>query len=392
MADPANPLPNGHQATPADRVDPNVKLPPHVVAAMAAASAAHSATYAPGSVSPGDNPPPNGAQPNGTQPNGHAAPNGAQPNGQGELPLAPPELPETNTDGSVNWENRFKALKGRFEAEQRRWGETQAQFDQRIRETQAELERVARKPLPGEVEQGPLVTPAEVQEYGADLIDVIRRAAAEAVMPMLKPIATEVGQMRARVETTESETGKQFLTRMHSSMDSMVPGWDQLNRDPNFIAWTKKNDVYSNLNRQDLLQKAWYAGDSNRVAAFFQGYLAEEAATDPAAAAARQQAYGGANGGHAHPNGGPASPAPQAPARVTLEQLAAPGRARAATAVPAGKPVWTAEGIASFYQDIAAGKFRGRDAERIATETDLMSAQREGRIQINPRTATHLGG
>lgn len=381
MAEPT--LPNGHQATPADRVDPNVKLPPHVVAAMAASSAAHQATYAPGSVNNGDNPP-NGQANGQAQPNGHA-----QPNGQGELPLAPPELPETNADGSVNWENRFKALKGQFEAETRRWGETQAQFDQRIRETQAELERVARKPLPGETEQGPLVTPAEVQEYGADLIDVIRRAAAEAVMPMLKPIATEVGQMRARVETTESETGKQFLSRMHSSMDQSVPGWDALNRDPNFIAWTKRNDIYSGLNRQELLQKAWYAGDSNRVAAFFQGYLAEEAATDPAAAQARAQAHGG-YGGHA---AGPAPTAqPVAPQRVTLEQLAAPGRARAATAVPAGKPVWTAEGIASFYQDVAAGKFRGRDAERVATEADLMSAQREGRIQVNPRTATQIGG
>ena len=38
------------------------------------------------------------------------------------------------------------------------------------------------------------------------------------------------------------------------------------------------------------------------------------------------------------------------------------------------------------------GKFRGRDAERVATEADLMSAQREGRIQVNPRTATTLTG
>ena len=91
---------------------------------------------------------------------------------------------------------------------------------------------------------------------------------------------------------------------MHGSMDSLLPGWQDLNRDPNFIAWTKRSDVYSGLNRQELLQKAWYAGDSNRVAAFFQGFLAEEAATDPAAAQARQQAQG-EYGGHA---AGPASP------------------------------------------------------------------------------------
>jgi len=365
MPDPVPP----NQQVPSNGVDPNVTLPPEVRASIARGNDAHAAHYAP--------------QPNGAPP---APPNGAQ----AELPLQQPELPETNPDGSVNWENRFRALKGRYDADSRRWGETQQQYDTRMRELTNERERLMRGPLPGEnVDEPPvLISEKEKADYGEDLIEIMKRAAVEAVMPMLKPIATTVGQMQARVETTETESGRQFLSRMHSSMDSMVPGWNDLNKDPNFIAWTKRQDVYSGLNRQELLQKAWYAGDSNRVAAFFQGYLAEEAATDPAAFAARQQAYGG-QGGHA---AGPASPTPQAPARVTLEQLAAPGRARAATTVPAGKPVWTADGISQFYMDCAQGKFRGRDAERVATEADLMSAQREGRIVVNPRTATTLTG
>lgn len=364
-------LPN---QVPPDRVDPNVTMPPSVAAVIQRGAAAHAATYAPGA------------------PQGDVQPNGAPPpNGQGELPLVQPELPETNADGSVNWENRFKALKGRYDADQRRWNETQQQYDDRMRSMTAEHERASRPPLPGEdIGDRPpvLISEKERADYGDDLIDIMKRAAVETILPMLKPIATEVGQMRARVETTESETGRQFLQRMHGSMDSMVPGWNDLNKDPNFIAWTKRPDVYSGLNRQEMLQKAWYAGDSNRVAAFFQGFLAEEAATDPAAAQARATAYG-AQGGHAQ---GPAPTGFQAPSRVTLEQLAAPGRARAAATAPAGKPVWTAQGISQFYMDVAQGKFRGRDAERVATEHDLMSAQREGRIVVNPRTATTLQG
>lgn len=370
--------PGGHQAAPVDRIDPNVTMPPHVLAAQKASQAAFAAAYeAPAAPANGQ-----AAQ----APAAPAAPtNGAQ-------PAAPEqhELPELNADGSVNWENRFKALKGRYDADSRRWGETQAAYEQRMRELDTTLQKVTRKPLPGEEPPPVLLTPKEIEDYGADLIDVIKRAAQEAVVPLLKPIAETVGQVQARVETAETETSKQFLTRMHSSMDSAVPGWQELNKDPNFIAWTKRPDVYSGLNRQELLQRAWYAGDSNRVAAFFQGYLAEEAATDPAAAAARQQA-GIGQAGHAAQPPAPGNQAPPSP-RVTLEQLAAPGRARAAAPAPAGKPVWTAEGIAAFYQDVARGVFRGRDAERIATEADLMAAQREGRIQINPRTATNIGG
>jgi hypothetical protein len=337
-------------------------MPPNVAAAAAAANAAHAAAYAPQAE------------------NGQVQP---------ELPLQPPELPDTNPDGSVNWENRFKALKGRWDSDQKRQRETVEQYEARMRELQARANPPPQVPGPTEVPQ--LVSDKEIEDYGPDLIDVMKRVAQEAVIPMLRPIATEVGTMRARVETTEQETGKQFLQRMNGSMDERIPGWEDINKDPNFIAWTKRNDVYSGLNRQELLQKAWYAGDSNRVAAFFQGFLAEEAAVDPAAAQARQQAMLSA-GGHAYPNGGPASSAQPPTSRVTLEQLAAPGRARAATSVPAGKPVWTAEGISTFYMDVARGKFQGRDAERMATEADLMSAQREGRIQINPRTATTLQG
>ena len=388
MPDTPNPNPGGHQQVPEDRIDPNVVMPPHVVAATQRSADAFKTAYG------GEN----GQVVEGTAPEGVKPPNGAAvapaaPNANGHAPAPVPvesELPETNPDGTPNWENRFKSLKGRYDATERRTRETLEQYDQRMREMSGQLAQATRQPLPGEnMDQPPtLITPKEVEDYGADLIDVIKRAATEAVMPMLKPIATTVGQMQARVETTENETGRQFLTRMHTTMDTRVPGWQDINREQRFIDWVKRPDVYSGLNRQELLQKAWYAGDSNRVAAFFEGYLAEEAAVDPAAAQARVMAQGG-QGGHAQP----ASPAqPPTPARVTLEQLAAPGRARAGAVAPAGKPVWTAEGISQFYMDVARGVFRGRDAERVATEADLMAAQREGRIVINPRTATTITG
>ena len=366
-----DPTPLVNTTTPPDGVDPNVRLPPSVMASSRAAMEAHQRAYPNGQNPPGEQAPP---------------PPAAPPTTQEVLP--PEQLPDVNADGTPNWENRFKALKGRYDADSRRWGETQQQYDQRMRDLSQENSSLKQAPLPGVGQIPQLVSAKEVEDYGADLIDVIKRAAQEAVLPLLTPLATSMGQVQARVESTEKETSRQFLQRMHGNMDSTVPGWNELNKDPNFIAWTKRPDVYSGLNRQEMLQKAWYAGDSNRVAAFFQGFLAEEAATDPAAAEARQQAMGAAYGGHAQ---GPAPTAQQPAPRVTLESLAAPGRARAATGVPAGKPVWTAAGISSFYMDVANGKFRGRDAERIATEADLMAAQREGRIQVNPRTATTLG-
>jgi hypothetical protein len=119
---------------PTDGVDPNVRMPPNVQAASRIAMEAHQRAY------------PNG-QGNNVQPpyNPQAARGAASPNAaeqQGELPLQQPELPDVNPDGSVNWENRFRALKGRYDADQRRSRETLEQFEQRMADVARENARL----------------------------------------------------------------------------------------------------------------------------------------------------------------------------------------------------------------------------------------------------------
>jgi hypothetical protein len=72
--------------------------------------------------------------------------------------------------------------------------------------------------------------------------------------------------------------------------------------------------------------------------------------------------------------------------RLSLDQLAAPGRAHSGTQQPASKPVYTAQDITRFYTECAAGKWRTREADRAAIDADIILAQREGRIIIDQRT------
>jgi hypothetical protein len=115
-----------------------------------------------------------------------------------------------------------------------------------------------------------------------------------------------------------------------------------------------------------MLKDAYSRNDTGRVAAFFNGFLAEEAATRPASVQTPQ-------------------PAPaEAPAKVDLKDLAAPGRAKSAagaSSAPAAKPIFTRAEIAAFYADQVQGKFRGRDADAARIEQQIWEAQREGRIR-----------
>ena len=78
---------------------------------------------------------------------------------------------------------------------------------------------------------------------------------------------------------------------------------------------------------------------------------------------------------------------PASPTGLNLaSHLAAPGRAHSAGGAPAEKPVYTAAEITRFYTDVAAGRWRGRDAQRTAIDADIIQAQREGRIIPDNRT------
>ena len=119
-----------------------------------------------------------------------------------------------------------------------------------------------------------------------------------------------------------------------------------------------------------MLDAAYQAASAPRVLAFFNGFIADEVATgniEPPVAA--QQS----------------TPAPRQ-AATTLEQIAAPGRARPAsggnTPAPADdKPTFTRAQIARFYSEVRAGVYSGRDTEKNAFEQSIFLAQREGRIR-----------
>ena len=148
-------------------------------------------------------------------------------------------------------------------------------------------------------------------------------------------------------------------------MNEQLPNWREVNVNPEFLNWLKLPDPYSGAIRHDLLKAAHERNDAPRTLAFFKGFLAEEAATTPA------------ERGPDLPDGASVQQ------KVSLESLAAPGRAKtaAATSAPAEKPSFTRAQISKFYADSAAGRYRGKEAEKDRIERQIFEAEREGRIR-----------
>lgn len=325
-------------------IDPNVKVPDAIKAKAAKAEAAYMAAYKPEEIQPG----------------------GVQTTDEGQTPEpAEASAPEAQTvtskgnEDDQSWEHRYKSMKGRYDRAEAQLRSMSEQITS-LQNSLAALEHRRSDPVDDSFEK--LITPEEENDYGQDFLNVVAKKAKEELLPITKKYEAKIAELESRLQQTTGYVEQDAKSRMESSLDHEIPNWRDVNFNPDFLTWLKLPDPYSGVIRHELLKTAYSRNDTPRVLAFFNGFLADEAATDPAKAETGRS---------------------NAPAKMSLENLAAPGRAKtaAATGAPAEKPIFTRAQIAKFYADSAAGKYRGKEAEKDRVEAQIFDAEREGRIR-----------
>lgn len=351
-------------------IDTSIPLPPSIAAAAARAEQLHAAAYQTSASAPTnvDLPVVEPVVPPVVPPVDASA----------NPPPAPPPAPVVDEDGDVEdgltaaqWKHKYVSMQGRLTSAKRTIGSMQEQMtaigDELVR-TQ-ELNQRLQTAAPVQPQQRPattkLVTADEETNYGADLIDVVKRAAREEIAPELDAVKTENQQLKRRMQQGSQAATVQALA-------SAVPNWEEINVDPKFIAWLRLPDIYSGRVRMAMLNQAFEAANAARVIAFFEGYLNEAAAT-------------GSLPSPTPPPAAASAPAPRAPA-VPLVTLASPGRAKPASgdqlgSAPVDKPVFTHAQIKDFYRAVRRGEYVGREADKDKLERQIFAAQNDGRIR-----------
>jgi hypothetical protein len=336
--------------------DPNVKLPASVRAAAQAAD--NMVRHMNGEQQPESEVTPQGNQDGAQQPELDASSLVATP-----VNPAPPPTQDDERPDEESWEHKYNSMHGRFKAASKQLQELQ----DTVSNLQNVIATMTAAPTPSadvpDISTDSLLTDEEVNDYGKDLLDVVGKKAYEKVAPLLKAQQDKIAQLEKMVKGVTGTQARNSQEKMLATMDKELSDWREINTNDNFLAWLALPDPYSGVIRHNMLKAAYTAGDASRTLAFFKGFLSEEAATKPVEAA---------------------EPGDQGTVldRVPLADLAAPGKAKSAAAhAPAEKPIFTRAQISSFYADVAAGKFRGRDTEKNAVEAQIFGAQREGRIR-----------
>jgi hypothetical protein len=213
------------------------------------------------------------------------------------------------------------------------------------------------------VEKKRYVTEQEEHEYGSEFLSVVGKKAKEEIDGTVGELHQRIKQLQDRLDGVGQNIVQDARGRLFETLDTRLSNWREVNDNPEFLQWLSLPDLYTGVIRQQLLNAAFERNDGPRVLAFFQGFLSEEAAMAPA------------------PVSQAASPEPVASRKIPLETFAAPGRAKTAAApAPVEKPSFTRVQISQFYADAAAGRYRGREAEKDRIEASIFAAEREGRI------------
>lgn len=258
-------------------------------------------------------------------------------------PPAPPPPPPQPSD--ENWEHKYKTLQGVFNAKVPKLQDQLQQALDRI----AQLE----KAKPAEPPKKPEADPEDVVAFGADMVEMVTRVAEK----MFGHVARQLDERITQLETTLNTTGNVVKHTAEQSFwavfEQMVPDWREVNANEGFLAWLAEVDPISGVQRQELLDRALNGHDAQRLAAMFNVWKKLQA---------------------------PPPPAP--PTKPSMQEQVAP-KAGGSPPPPSAPPVQiiTSRQIERFYNEMAQGKFRGREKEAAVIEAQINQALAEGRVR-----------
>lgn len=270
---------------------------------------------------------------------------------QAATPPAPPPPPPP----SDNWEHKYKTLQGRYNSDVPRLQAEVSELKAQLAQALARIAELSAKPEPKD-ELQPVADPKDVEAFGEDLVDMVRRVVERMLGNAAKKLEAQAAMFEQRLAAVEQQlkgTAQTVVTTAEQAffdrLTRLVPNWEEINSNPAFLEWLGEIDPIYGQPRQAALDAAHSALDVDRVAAIFKAWEATQPQSSKAGSVDKQIS----------PRTGAASSAP-----TSME-----------------KPILSQKQIQDFYNDVARGRYRGREQEMQRLEAMINAAIAEGRIR-----------
>lgn len=289
-----------------------------------------------------EEPAPQPAEP--AEPTQNIEPVAPQPEVKPEKPVEP-EVPEET------WQQKYKTLKGMYDAEVPR-------LHSDIRDLKSQMDKLQKAAEAPKPEAKPaaqptkLVTDADVQAFGEDLIEVQRKVAREVAAEFrgeLDAMKAENEKLREQLNMTGSQVSEaSFEQRLYR----LVPDFQAVNTDERWINWLNEVDPLLRAPRKSVAQEAFNTGDAEAVAHYIGMFKASVApAEQPSDKAAE------------------------------LEKQIQPKRSASNASVSQQAKTYTDAQIQKMFQKSVELSSRGQRDEAMKLEAEIDAAYREGRVR-----------
>lgn len=202
-----------------------------------------------------------------------------------ETPQSEQPSPAPEAEKPTDWEHKYRSLQGVLSAEQRAWKAEKAQLEARIQALEAATKQASQQPDPAPPKVSRL-TQQDIETYGPELVDVIKRAAAEMadeiVAQRMQEIKPELEQTRKKVTEVAGTVYQNAQERFFGELAKAVPDWQQINTDQRWLDWLGEIDPLSGVPRQVYLDNASHRLDHERTAALFKAFKEAAGLNKPA--------------------------------------------------------------------------------------------------------------
>jgi hypothetical protein len=217
-----------------------------------------------------------------TEPKPTEPPQDPQPAPTEPKPVEPTPTPTEPVVADEKWEQKYKTLKGMYDAEVPR-------LHADMRDLKAQMDSLRKAAETKPVEQAKpktaekLVTDADVEAFGSDLIEVQRKVAREVAAEFrgeLDTMRAENEKLREQLTSTGTQVSEaSFEQRLYR----MVPDFEAVNVDPKWIAWLNEVDPLLRAPRASVAQQAFNRGDAEGVAHYVSLFRQGSKSVEPTA-------------------------------------------------------------------------------------------------------------
>lgn len=156
--------------------------------------------------------------------------------------VSEPEVQPTQVaqQPSVDWEQRFNVLRGKYDAEIPRLHHQNKELSERLDQAIKTMEAKAAEP---QKTDSKLVTDADIEAYGSDLVDMVRRASREEFDALAKKLVETLdarfGAVQEKVSRAEQAVAKTAADKFWEAVmaPDAAPDFDAVNDDPRWFAF-----------------------------------------------------------------------------------------------------------------------------------------------------------